>query len=184
VAINDLLSSLLSAESLFMPDPIALRVARRHAREAAVVFRDVSAKPFRIEYSNSGRILAIELSKMLEPVVGPLARMVFHRPPGSTNTIGWAVVDPAGDVVSGMLVMHAEVGEHEVTSWAEVTIDPADANMIVDPADLRLLRSAPTTSAERVAREYMRRGEGLVPVDGEEDERVADEAVDNEGEQR
>jgi hypothetical protein len=33
-------------------DPIALRVARRH--EAAVVLRDVPARPMRIEYSDVG----------------------------------------------------------------------------------------------------------------------------------
>jgi hypothetical protein len=151
----------------FMPDPIALRVARRHAREAAVVFRDVPAPKRRIELSSSGRISAAYLTRTLEPTCGPVTKLVFHRT--SAHEIGWAAVDPAGGVVSGALTFHVALGEHEVASWAEVTVDPAGSSIVIDPSALALVGPERTTSAaERVAREYARRREGLVPADGEE----------------
>jgi hypothetical protein len=89
-------------------------------------------------------------------------------------------VDPAGGVVSGVLVLHAEVGEHEVTSWTELSIDPPGRSIVIDPQDLRLVEPAADPIAERVAGEYMRRGEGLVPVEGDQD----DEQVGDDGKVR
>jgi D-arabinose 1-dehydrogenase-like Zn-dependent alcohol dehydrogenase len=43
-------------------DPIAVRVAHRHAREVAVVLRDVPALRTRVEYSDGGRV-AIEYQR-------------------------------------------------------------------------------------------------------------------------
>jgi hypothetical protein len=153
-----------------MPDPIALRVARRHAREAAVVLRNGPAEKTRVEYTDSGRISAAELTRKLEPRVGPLARMVFHRPPGGPpNEVGWAAVDPAGGVVSGTLKIRTNLSGNMVTTWAEATIDPPGHSIVIDPADLRLVSPATTTSAAaRVALRHMRRTEGLVPVEDEE----------------
>jgi hypothetical protein len=102
--------------------------------------------------------------------------MVFHR--SSAHEIGWAGVRPNGDVVSGTLVLGASVVENMVTTWAELSIDPPDANVMIDPAHLRLLSPRSTSTAERVATRYMRDSGGLVPVDGEDEE-----PVDDEGEQ-
>ena len=58
-------------------------------------------------------------------------------------------------------MLHAAVADDEVISWAEVTVDEdRDASV-----------------ARRVATRYTRRTEGLVRVDGgEDDELVGDEA--------
>ncbi len=111
-------------------DPVTLRVARRH--RAAV-----PAERVRIEYSDSGRISAVELMKMLEPTTGPLVRLRF-RPSlsGSPNTISWEALDENANVVSGKLVLHAAVSENEVVSWAEVTIDAPGDRVDVEPGDL------------------------------------------------
>jgi hypothetical protein len=58
-------------------------------------------------------------------------------------------------------VLHAGVADDEVVSWAEVTVD--------EDRDAR--------AARRVAVRYMRRTEGLVRVDEEEEE--DDEPVDD-----
>jgi hypothetical protein len=101
--------------------PIAHRVARRHQATAAL--RDAHSSSMRMEGTC---ISATELTKMLEPIVGVLKKMVFHRSPA--GTIGWAAVDPEGSTVSGTLALR-----------------------------------------------YMRRTEGLVPVDGEESEERGDD---------
>jgi hypothetical protein len=75
------------------------------------------------------------------------------------NGVEWEALSDEGRVVTGKLVLHAAVGETEVVSWAEVVVDER-----VDPV------------VSRVAREYMRRGEGLVPVDyGDGDGPVGDD---------
>jgi hypothetical protein len=70
-------------------------------------------------------------------------------------------------VVSGTLELRANVSE---TTWAEVQIDPPGSSVTIDPGQLRLIEPAADRSAERLAREYVRRGEGLVPLDDEEDD--------------
>ena len=136
-----------------MPTEIARRVARRH--QAAVSLRNVPAKDTRIEYSNSGTISAVALMKMLEPSIGKLVKLRF-RPAiiGTPNTIAWESLDENANVVTGMLVLHAAVSDEEIVSWAEVVVD-ADRDARV---------------ARRVAVRYMRRTEGLVRVEEEEDE--------------
>jgi hypothetical protein len=119
------------------------------------------------------RISAADLTRTLEPIVGKLARMVFHR--GSAHEIGWAGVRPSGDVVSGTLALGASVADNMVTTWAEVRLDPPGSSIVVDPSDLRVIEPAATRAAERIAREYIRRGEGLVPVDENEDEPVGED---------
>ena len=54
-------------------DPLAVRVPRRHA---AVV--PVPAEIVRIQYSDSGRISAQNLTRMLEPEVGVLVKLRFR----------------------------------------------------------------------------------------------------------
>jgi len=101
------------------PVPLALRIVRRHA---AVVFRDV---PYtRVEYSNGGRISAVELARMLEPQLGFVTNVRFRASlSGTPNTIAWEGLGPNGEVVSGMLVIHAAVSESEVVTWAEVDVE-------------------------------------------------------------
>ncbi|MGA3122609.1 MAG: hypothetical protein ABSF69_17730 [Polyangiaceae bacterium] len=103
-------------------DPLAVRVARRHA---AVVFRDVPTEDIRIEYSDSGRISAVALSRMLERELGPLVTMRFRRSlVGTPNTVAWEALNERAELVSGKLELHAGVRDDEVVSWAEVFIDP------------------------------------------------------------
>jgi len=142
---------------MLVPDPIAHRVARRYQAAAALRVKNI-----RVEYSNSGRISAVELMKMLEPSIGKLVRLRF-RPAltGMPNTISWEALDENANIISGKLVLHAAVAEDEIVSWAEVTVD--------EDRDARVAR--------RVATRYTRRTEGLVRVDDEEsDELVGDEA--------
>jgi hypothetical protein len=93
-----------------MPDPIALRVARRH--QAAVVLRDVPTTETRLEHSNAGTISAVELMKILEPTAWFLVKLRF-RPSlsGLPNTISWEARDDNANIVTGTLVLHAAVGE-------------------------------------------------------------------------
>jgi hypothetical protein len=106
-----------------IPDPIAVRVFRRHAaRTGAVLFRDVPVPRTRVEYTDGGTISAIALGKMLEPTLGPLMSLRFLALDGPPTTIAWAVVTEGGNVVSGRLVLHTAVAEDEVISWAEVEI--------------------------------------------------------------
>jgi hypothetical protein len=153
-----------------MPTEIAHRVVRRH--RAAVAMQNLPAPTSRrVDFVGYGSISAVELARALQPTCGRLTRLVFHQPPdGSTYTIGWAAVDPGGGVVSGTLAFHVSVGEHEVTSWVEATIDPPGSSVVVDPDDLVLLGPAPGTSAStRVAIEYQRRTHGLERSDHDED---------------
>jgi hypothetical protein len=64
----------------------------------------------------------------------------------------WKGLDENANVVTGKLVLHAAIAEDEAVAWTEVTIDQR----------LHL-------AGRRVAREYQRRGEALVPVGGDED---------------
>src|SRR5580658_3208812 len=131
-------------------DPLARRVARRHAIEGT--------SP-RIEFSG-GHLSAIELAKRLEPTTGRLKRLMFHQ--SSPNTVGWAAVDPNDGVVAGTLQPRVSVTVDAVTLWAEVMLDPPGSSVVVDLADLVFISSATTTSAVRhVAIEYQRRTRGL-----------------------
>jgi hypothetical protein len=202
-------------------DPIAHRVAQRHFREADVVFGDVEPKRFRVEYSNSGRVSDVALMRLLEPQIGKLMKLRF-RPSLEIdpNGVEWEGLDGNANIVSGKIVLHAAISETEIVSWGEVIVDHRRADpiaervareyvrrteglvpagddddesdeqvddeaeqvsrtVLVDPDDLRLIEPADRT-AERVAREYACRGEGLVPTDGEEEEKE-DEAVDSGG---
>ena len=103
---------------------LAHRIVRRHqARQGAVIFRDFPAARTRIEYSDSGRISAVELMKMLEPTTGRLVKLRF-RPSltGLPTTVSWEALDTDANVVTGKLVLHAAVSESEVVSWADVTV--------------------------------------------------------------
>jgi hypothetical protein len=147
--------------AMITPDPLAVRVARRH--QADVIFRDVPASKTHIEYADSGRISDMALMKLLEPQVGKLVKLRFRRSMEiDPNGVEWEALTEDAKLVSGRLVLHAAVAEDEVVSWAEVVVDED--------------RDAPT--AVRVAIRYMRDSGGLVPVDGEE----SDEAVDDDGE--
>jgi hypothetical protein len=147
---------------MLVPTAIAHRVALRH--QAAVLFRDVQTESARIEYSNSGRISAVELMKMLEPSTGKLLKLRFRRSLKiDPNGIEWEALDQDANVISGRLVLHAAVAESEVVSWAEVTVD-----------ENRYARAA-----RRVATRYMRDSGGLVLVDDGEDD---DERVGNDSE--
>jgi len=103
-------------------DPLALRVARRH--QAAMVVRTVPTTKTRVEYTNSGRISAVDLMNMLEPQFGYLVKLRFRPSPGGpSTTVAWDGVNEDGNVVTGKLVLHAAVDEGEVMSWAVVTVD-------------------------------------------------------------
>jgi hypothetical protein len=104
---------------------LAHRIVRRHqARHGAVIFRNVPAVKTRVEYSDSGRISAVELMKMLEPTTGPLVKLRFRSSmTGLPNTVAWEALDTDANVVTGTLVLHAAVSESEVLSWADVTVD-------------------------------------------------------------
>lgn len=101
--------------------PLAHRHARRHA---AVVFRDFPATKARVEYTDAGRISAVELARMLEPTCGFVTGLRF-RPAitGLPNTISWEALDENAEVVTGKLVLHAGVSDIEVVTWAEVIVD-------------------------------------------------------------
>jgi hypothetical protein len=150
-----------------MATELAHRVARRRVREAAIVFRDVHPERLGVEYSNSGRISAVALARMLEPQLGVLVKLRF-RPAitGTPNTIAWEALDENANVISGKLVLHAGVTDDEVISWAEVTVD--------EDRDAR--------AARRVAVRYMRDSGGLVRVDDDEEseERVGDEGSESD----
>jgi hypothetical protein len=151
---------------MVMPDPLADRVARRHAREAAVVLGNMPAAPTRIEYTDSGRISDIAVMTLLEPAVGKLMKLRFRRSlVVDPNGVEWEGIDENANIVSGRIVLHAAISETEIVSWGEVIVDHRRAGPI----------------AERVAREYVRRTEGLVPV-GDDDEE-GNEQVDDEAEQ-
>jgi hypothetical protein len=149
-------------------DPLATRVAARHR---AGVVGDVSKQGARVENMKDGKITAAELTRMLEPIVGSLARMLFHRPSASAREVGWAAVTPDGGVVSGMLVLHTTVTDDEVRSWAELTIDPPGTSVVVGPEDVALINPATSTlAASRAGIEYQRRTHGLERVEHQDDD--------------
>jgi hypothetical protein len=117
----------------------------------------VPGKNIRIEHTDSGRISAVALAKMLEPVTGVIVKLRFRASlTGTPNTIAWEALDENANVISGKVVLHAAVADDEVISWAEVTVDES--------------RDACVT--RRVAVRYMRDSGGLVRVDEEEDEEL------------
>ncbi len=82
-----------------IPDPIALRVARRH--RAAVVLRDVPTIKKRVEYTATGNIYAFELATMLEAQLGAVMRLRFRpNPVGSTTAIAWEALMGDGEIVT------------------------------------------------------------------------------------
>jgi hypothetical protein len=142
------------------PTPIARRIASRH--HAAVIRRDVRVPKTRVEYSDSGRISAARLARILEPHLGLLVKLRFRASlTGEPNTLDWEALTEKANVIAGRLILHACVVETEVTSWAEVVVD--------EDRDAR--------AALRVATRYMRDTSGLVAVDDD------DEPVDDEGKQ-
>jgi hypothetical protein len=108
-----------------MPDPTAIRVARRLvAREGAVIFRGAPAQRLRIEYTDSGTISAMEVAKMLRPRLGILLKLRFRSSlVVDPNGAEWEAVDENANVVSGRLILHAATSETEVGTWAELTVD-------------------------------------------------------------
>ena len=101
-------------------DPIAVRIVRRHqAREGALVPREVPTTAL-----TAGTIYAIEAKMMVEPATGWLRKFTFlATEAGPPTTIAWQGVAENDELVTGKLVLHAAVGEREVTCWAEVTVD-------------------------------------------------------------
>ncbi len=103
-----------------MPDPTAVRVARRH--QAAVVLRDVPLTT-RIDFTGDGRISALWLRTTLEAEVGPLWSLQFvASSKGPPITVGWEATTRGGGRISGTLVLRARVTAREVVTWAEVTV--------------------------------------------------------------
>jgi|SRR5580658_7427798 hypothetical protein len=101
--------------------------------------------------------------KMLEPQLGKLVKLRFRRSLAvDPNGVEREALDETASVVTGKLVLHAAVNEHEVVSWAEVVVD--------EDRDVR--------AAHRVAVEYQRRTHGLDRAEHDEE----DEAVDDDGE--
>jgi hypothetical protein len=104
--------------------PIALRVVARH--QAAIVLRDMPGAKTRIEYSDGGRISAVELARWLEPVFGTVVKLRF-RPSltGLPNTVAWEAIKEDGEVANGKLVLHAGISDDgsEVVSRGEVAVD-------------------------------------------------------------
>ena len=100
-------------------DPLAIRVSRRHAardQPAAIVPTTTGL--------NVGTIYAIEAKMMVEPATGWLRNFTFlATEAGSPTTIRWEGVGEDDELVTGKLVLHATVGEDEVTCWAEVVVD-------------------------------------------------------------
>lgn len=106
-----------------MPDPIAVRVARRH--RAAVVLRAVPTIKKRVEYTATGGIYAFELAKLLEDQVGFIVRLRFRPTPnGPSTTVALEALTESGEVVTGTLVLHAAATESEITTWAVLTVNP------------------------------------------------------------
>jgi len=107
------------------PDPVAVRVAHRHARDAAIVVRDVPQRT-RIEFTWDGRISALWVRTWLEPILGPLGTLRFcPSPDGPPTTVVWeALSTDRAEVLTGTLVLRAKVMVDAVETWAEVTIDP------------------------------------------------------------
>ena len=85
--------------------------ARRH--QADVVFRGVPAERTRVEYTDSGRISAVALMKILEPQLGVIARLRF-RPSLKIdpNGVEWEGLDENANVVAGRLILHAAVARN------------------------------------------------------------------------
>lgn len=104
-------------------DPLAIRVVRRH--RAAVLPPAVPTSTFRVELDWGGRISAFALKMALEPRVGYLVMLRFRPSLGSPTppTVAWEGIKVDGEVVTGKLVLHTEVAEDHVASWAEVTVD-------------------------------------------------------------
>jgi hypothetical protein len=100
-------------------DPLAVRVARRH-REAAALSLLPRA---RIEVTAKGHITAAALIKILEPHVGRLTGLQFRASTVFPNTVEWDALGEHGQEVTGRLLLHAAVGEDEVVSWVDVTVD-------------------------------------------------------------
>ncbi len=97
-------------------DPISVRVARRH--QAALVVREVPTVKKRLEFTDSGRISALDVMNMLEAQFGYIVRLRFQASPGGEATsVGWVAVNENGDAISGKLVIHAAVADDEVMSW-------------------------------------------------------------------
>jgi hypothetical protein len=100
-----------------IPDPIAIRVARRH--QAAALPGDAPTTEMHIRV---GTIFAIEPKLLVEALTGYLRRFRFLPTKGGpAMTVAWEGVAEGGEVVSGMLVLHMEVGE--VAVRAEVVVD-------------------------------------------------------------
>jgi hypothetical protein len=99
-------------------DPTALRVARRHTQEAAVLPREVPTTRL-----GQSTVFAIEVRLMLERQTGYLRKFKFFlaqdEPP---TTIRWEGVTERDELVTGKILLHATVADDEITSWAEVAI--------------------------------------------------------------
>lgn len=106
------------------PNPIAVRVARRHARDAGVVVRDVSSKIMRVDYDCSGSISSFDLRQALEPTTGWIRKLRFRATEGASTTVAWEAVKGTGERITGTLGVRATVTADAVMMSAEVTVEP------------------------------------------------------------
>ena len=138
-------------------DPLAVRVVRRHVREAAAVLHDVPASAARVEYSKGATITAAELARMLTPKLGVLVDLWFDTEgTRSPNVVRWTAVTAGDDLVSGKLVLRVEATDAMVEIHVEVVVDGR-------------------STADRLSRDVQRRPEGLVTVGEDEEQEPRDD---------
>lgn len=106
--------------------PPAATAARQHLKRGGKLLT-TRVENLEVSYSNRGLITAQEVARMIDPHVGPVLKLEFHRSPTAMpNSVGFtAFVEPNadGNVVTGALVLHAGFSEQRVVSWAEIELD-------------------------------------------------------------
>src|SRR5580658_2946069 len=113
---------------------LAARVLRRHLRavsqaEPEIVFTTRS-ESVSVIYSDGGVISSSDLRRLLRDRIGHIIRLDFSL--GGTqapNVVLWTALLHDGEIVDGRLILHAQVRPDRVTSWAEIMIDPTDAQL-------------------------------------------------------
>jgi hypothetical protein len=94
-------------------------------RSAAAFFTTGGPPTLGLSNTDSSTLSATELGRLLEPTFGAIAKLGFKPVAGSSNTAAWEALATSGAHISGMVVVHADVTDERVTSWAEVIVEEA-----------------------------------------------------------
>lgn len=107
------------------PQRFLRRIADRH-RRSDVARENQPDENLRVTYGDGGSVSSQDLIRVLDDRFGFVIKLRL-RPSltGLPNTISWEALNERAEVITGKLILHAELrGESELLVWASMIPDP------------------------------------------------------------